>query len=127
MPKKITTPWPPQLHDSELAWLRDVAGKKIAVLGSGDNQVVFALAGMGALVTSVDISKRQIEIARSRATALGLQVEFVQADVVDLSMLADATFDIVYTGGHVAVWVSDLRRYYAEAARILKPGGLLTV
>jgi SAM-dependent methyltransferase len=27
----------------------------------------------------------------------------------------------------VAVWVSDLRRYYAEAARILKPGGLLIV
>ena len=127
MPKKITTPWPPQLHDSELAWLRDVAGKKVAVLGSGDNQVVFALAGMGAVVTSIDISQQLIEIARSRAAALGLQVAFVRADVVDLSVLGDAAFDTVYTGGHVAVWVSDLRRYYGEAARILKPDGLLIV
>jgi len=55
------------LHAAELAWLRDIAGKKLAVLGSGDNQVVFALAGMGAVVTSVDISEQQIEIARSRA------------------------------------------------------------
>src|SRR5215471_11031463 len=66
MPKKITTPWLPQLHDSELAWLRDVAGKKVAVLGSGDNQVVFALAGMGAVVTSIDISQQLIEIALTR-------------------------------------------------------------
>jgi SAM-dependent methyltransferase len=115
------------LHPAELAWLRHSAGKKVAVLGSGDNQVVFALAGLGAAVTSVDISERQIEVGRSRAAILGLQVDFVQADVVDLSVLGDAAFDAVYTGGHVAVWVSDLRRYYGEAARILKPDGLLVV
>ena len=58
---------------------------------------------------------------------LGLNVTFVRADVVDLSCLGDATFDLVYTGGHVALWVSDLQRYYGEAARILKPNGLLIV
>lgn len=111
------------LHTTERTWLRDVAGKKVAVLGSGDNQVVFALVGMGATVTTVDISERQIEIGRLRATELGLKVDFVQADVVDLLALGDATFDVVYTGGHVAVWVSDLRRYYGEAVRILKADG----
>jgi ubiquinone/menaquinone biosynthesis C-methylase UbiE len=115
------------LHSAELKWLSEIAGKGVAVLGSGDNQVVFALAGMGAKVTSVDISEQQIEIARNRAGSLGLQVEFVHADVVELTSLNDETFDVVYTGGHVAVWVSDLRRYYGEAARILKPGGLLMV
>jgi len=97
------------------------------VLGSGDNEVVFALAGMGALVTSVDFSQRQLEIARSRAKSLGLGVTFLQADVTDLSALVDQSFDLVYTGGHVAVWVSDLKRYYAEAGRILKPGALFIV
>jgi SAM-dependent methyltransferase len=111
----------------ELKWLRDVGGKSIAVLGSGDNQVVFALSGMGAKVTSIDISEQQLDVARSRAAALGLNVTFFRADVVDLSCLGDATFDLVYTGGHVAVWVSDLQRYYGEAARILRPDGLLIV
>jgi SAM-dependent methyltransferase len=115
------------LHPAELKWLRNVSGKHIAVLGSGDNQVVFALAGLGADVTSVDISEQQIEVARRRAEILGLPVTFVRTDVVDLSGLEDAAFDIVYTGGHVAVWVSDLKRYYGEAARILKPGGLLII
>jgi SAM-dependent methyltransferase len=115
------------LHSAELKWLGDVAGKSVAVLGSGDNQVVFALSGLGAKVTSVDISEEQLNVARGRAAALGLQVDFVRADVVDLSSLCDDTYDIVYTGGHVAVWVSDLQRYYLEAVRILKPAGLLIV
>ena len=115
------------LHSAELKWLKDVTGKSIAVLGSGDNQVVFALFGMGAKVTSIDISEQHLEVARNRAAALGLNVTFVQADVVDLSCLSDETFDLAYTGGHVAVWVSDLQRYYGEAARVLKSDGLLVV
>lgn len=115
------------LHSAELKWLGGIVGKRVAVLGSGDNQVVFALSGLGAQVTSVDISEQQIEVARRRAAVLGLEVEFVQGDVVDLSTLGDERFDVVYTGGHVAIWVSDLRRYYGEAARILRPDGLLIV
>ena len=38
-------------------------------------------------------------------------------------MLKDASFDLVYTGGHMSVWISDITRYYAESVRILKPGG----
>jgi SAM-dependent methyltransferase len=115
------------LHPAELKWLHDVAGKRVAVLGSGDHQAAFALAGLGAGVTSVDISERQIEIGRQCAAKLGLQVDFVRADAIDLAAFPDATFDIVYTGGHVAVWVADLRRYYEEGTRILKPDGLLIV
>ena len=74
-----------------------------------------------------DIAEQQLQVARRRAAELGLHVNFVRADVVDLSALRDEVYDVVYTGGHVAVWVSDLRRYYGEAARILKPGGRLIV
>src|SRR4051794_9283430 len=68
------------LSSAELKWLRHISGKTVAVLGSGDNVVVFALAGLGAQVTSVDFSIQQIKIAQARAKALRLQVEFVQAD-----------------------------------------------
>jgi SAM-dependent methyltransferase len=56
-----------------------------------------------------------------------LNVDFLRADIVDLSGLANSTFDVVYTGGHVAVWIADLQRCCAEAARILRPGGRLIV
>jgi SAM-dependent methyltransferase len=54
-------------------------------------------------------------------------MSFLRADVTDLSAIDSATFDVVYTGGHVAVWVSDLDTYYAEAGRILLPNGLFMV
>jgi len=112
------------LGEAERHYLAGVAGQRVCVLGSGDNQVVFALAGMGARVTSVDMSLNQLRVAEARARELGLAIDFVQADVTDLSMIADDAFDVVYTGGHVAVWVGDLNRFYAEALRILRPDGL---
>ena len=115
------------LDARELHWLGGVRGKTVAVLGSGDNKVVFALAGMGAHLTSVDISENQLAVARQRAAELGLAVEFRRADVTDLSALATGSFDLVYTGGHVAVWVSDLKKFYAEAVRILRAGGIFIV
>ena len=44
----------------------------------------------------------------------------MQADVTDLPVLADDSFGLVYTGGHVAVWVANIQQYYAEAGRIVK-------
>ena len=58
------------LRATELIWLQDIGGKKVAVLSSGDNQAAFAKAVMGAAATSVDISEQQIEVVRSPA-ALG--------------------------------------------------------
>lgn len=115
------------LSDRELEHMGDLHGKRVCVLGSGDNQVVFALAGLGATVTSVDISQNQLDVARRRARELDLQVSFLRADVTDLSTIDSATFDVVYTGGHVAVWVSDLDAYYAEAARVLRQDGLFII
>ena len=121
------------LDDIELRYLGDVSGRSVCVLGSGDNLVVFALAAAGARVTSVDISEVQLDIAAGRADELGLSITFHHADVTDLEGLGgpggpqDGGFDIVYTGGHVAVWVSDLNRYYGEGIRMLKPGGLFMV
>ena len=88
---------------------------------------MFALAGLGADVTSVDISEAQLDIARDRASQLGLTINLVRADVTDLAMLDNDSFDIVYTGGHIAVWVSDLPLFYRETARILRPSGLFVV
>ena len=48
-------------------YMGDMRGKRCCVLASGDNKAAFALAGMGAEVTSVDISQRQLDTASARA------------------------------------------------------------
>jgi len=111
----------------ELALLGDVAGKRACVLGSGDNLAVFALAGLGATVTSVDISEAQLAVARERAAVLGLAIRFVRCDAADLVGIEDASFDLVHVSRHVCGWIADLHGFFREATRVLAPGGLFLV
>ena len=75
----------------------------------------------------MDISEKQLEIARGRADVLGLDVSFLRSGVTNLVSVPDASFDAVYTGGHMSVWISDIRKYYSEAVRVLRPQGLFIV
>ena len=63
--------------EQELELVGAIEGQDVCVLGSGDNLAVFGFAGMGAQVTSVDISAEQLAVARKRATELGLSIKFV--------------------------------------------------
>jgi SAM-dependent methyltransferase len=97
-------------------------GKSVCVLGSGDNYAAFALAGCGALVTSVDISERQLDVAAGRAAQLGLVINFVRADASDLSVLPAGAFDLVTSSNGFFVWISDPGAVFRQAFRVLRPG-----
>ncbi len=102
---------------------RDLSGKKVCVVGSGDNYAVFALAGLGARVTSTDISERQLEIAEDRARHLGLEINFVRTDAAELDPLGTETFDLVCSTNGFFVWIADLAGVFGAINRVLKPGG----
>ncbi|MBN1667162.1 MAG: class I SAM-dependent methyltransferase [Anaerolineales bacterium] len=98
-------------------------GRQVLVIGSGDNYVAFALAGLGAQVTSSDISSRQLDVARQRAGQLGLKIEFVCADAANLEGIQDNTFDLVCSSNGLFVWIADPGQVFREVERVLKPGG----
>ena len=104
-------------------FMPSLQGKKVCVPSSGDNVAAFALHLLGAEVTSVDISEKQIANARKIAAANDWDMRFHCAGSMDLSVLADDAFDMVYTSNGVHVWISDLPRMYGHIRRILKPGG----
>lgn len=104
----------------------DVHGQTLLHLqcATGDETLSWAVAG--AMPTGVDISERQIEIAREQAAAAGLAAHFVAADVYELGAdLQQASFDLVYTGGGVLVWLPDIWRWAQIVAAALRPGGRL--
>lgn len=100
-----------------------LSNKKVCVIGSGDNMAAFALAGLGAEVTSTDISEERLATASRRAEQLGLSIAFLRSDAACQESLADSSFDIICSTNGFFVWVADLGAVFSEVARILKPGG----
>jgi SAM-dependent methyltransferase len=101
----------------------DLQGKKACVVGSGDNYVAFALAGMGASVTSTDISSQQLETARQRADQLGLAISFLQADAANLEKIEAEAYDLVCSSNGFFVWITQPGVVFNQIFRVLKPGG----
>ncbi len=106
------------------AWFPDLAGRAVLCLASGGGQQGPVLAAAGARVTVFDNSPRQLAQDRQVAEREGLDLVTVQGDMADLSVLADASFDLVF---HPVsnLFVADVRPVWREAYRVLRPGGTL--
>ncbi len=112
-----------QLPESELRILGDVNGKDVLELGCGAAQWSILLAGLGARPVGVDNSARQLEHAREALAASGLDFPLVHAAAESVP-LPDASFDIVFAD-HGANRFADPYAWVPEAARLLRPRGLL--
>lgn len=79
----------------------------------------------GCKVTAIDLTPEYVEAANWLNGLVGLDslIETREADVTDLPF-ADESFDIVVSQ-HVQMNVADKERLYAEAFRVLAPGGRL--
>ncbi|MBV9280355.1 MAG: class I SAM-dependent methyltransferase [Chloroflexi bacterium] len=107
-----------------VAAMGEVAQKRLLHLMCATGEDTLSWAVLGAHAVGIDISERQIAIARQRAAEAGLSVRFEAADVGDLpAEFARHTFDCVYTGGGVLVWIPDLARWAAAIAAALTPAG----
>lgn len=104
-------------------FIGDLAGKQVCVIGSGDNYAAFALAGMGAIVTSTDISQGQLRVAERRAQELELDIQFVGTDAVDLASRGKAEFDLVCSTNGFFVWIAEPGRVFSAVYEVLKRGG----
>jgi ubiquinone/menaquinone biosynthesis C-methylase UbiE len=76
-------------------------------------------------LTGIDLSPEMLEQARARACALGRPTELWEADAHELPF-PDGTFDTVVCT-YALCSIHDDRRAIAEMARVLAPGGRLTL
>ena len=112
-----------QLPEDELRILGDVDGLDVLELGCGAAQWSILLAGRGARMTALDNSARQLEHAREALATAGLDFPLVHASAEAIP-LPDESFDVVFCD-HGALTFADPYRAVPEAARLLRPGGLL--
>jgi len=108
----------------DLGLFGDLDGKQAIELGCGGAQFGIALSKAGAEVTGVDISETQLAYARDLAAKHGEDIDLIEASVTDMPMVADASYDLAFSA-FAFQWVKDLQSCFAEAHRVLKPGGRL--
>ena len=111
----------------QVAFLGDLAGKRLLDLGCGDGCELVALARLGAEATGVDNSPVQLAAAQRTADALGVRVRLVEADFLRLPEdLLRGEFDAVFSS-HATAWIGDLDRWFAAVRRALVPGGVFVL
>lgn len=104
----------------------EMAGREVLLLASGGGQQSAAFALLGAKVTVVDLSDKQLERDQQAAAHYGFDIRTVQADMRDLSLLEADAFDLVYHP-YALNFVPDAREVFAQVARVLRPGGMYYV
>jgi ubiquinone/menaquinone biosynthesis C-methylase UbiE len=99
-------------------------------LGCGTGRLALPLAQAGYWVVGVDLSAAMLRVLGEKATAAGVAVERVQANLVELGGLDDAAFDyaacLFSTLGMIGGG-AERRRVLAHAYRVLRPGGVLVL
>ncbi|NQU26459.1 MAG: class I SAM-dependent methyltransferase [Candidatus Nealsonbacteria bacterium] len=105
-------------------WFPALTDAAALCLASGGGQQGPILAAAGAKVTVLDASLRQLEQDQLAAERDGLTLETVEGDMADLSVFADAIFDLIV---HPCsnCFVPDARPVWRECFRVLRPGGIL--
>jgi arsenite methyltransferase len=114
-------------HHLDLGGLQP--GEEVLDLGSGSGTDVFCaavLVGEPGHVVGVDITDEQLnKAARLRDREGFTQLELVEAHIEELPF-GDASFDVVLSNG--VINLSPFKgRVFAEAARVLRPGGRLAI
>jgi ubiquinone/menaquinone biosynthesis C-methylase UbiE len=99
--------------------LGDVGGRDVLELGCGAAQWSIALAALGARVTGLDVSQRQLAHARRRDA----HVPLVHANGEQLPFAVDA-FDIVFCD-HGALSFCEPTAILSEINRVIRPDGTL--
>ena len=102
----------------------DPAGKRVADIGCGGGIYSQAWHALGAEVVGVDFSEQMVAAAREQAAGLS-RISFQQGDATATGLPA-ASKDIVFERALIH-HLKDYKACFAEARRVLVPGGSLIV
>jgi SAM-dependent methyltransferase len=102
------------------------ATPRLLDLGCGTGRLLVAAGQRGWPVVGVDLSADMLAVARDKARVANVPVELLQANLADLDMLADGSFDLVaclFSTLGMVIGQEIRQRVLQHSFRVLRPGG----
>jgi SAM-dependent methyltransferase len=116
----LLTPTKSVPHD----WFLPFGDCKILGLASGGGQQMPIFAALGADVTVLDYSDRQLESERLVSKREGYNIRIVKSDMTNPLPFKDGEFDLIFSPVSF-VYVEKIEPIFKECHRILRDGGVL--
>lgn len=101
------------------------AGVDVLDVACGAGNAAIPAARAGARVTGLDLVPELLEAGRERATAAGVEVDWVEGDAEELPFEAGAFDRVFSTFGHM--FAPRHRRTADEMARVCRAGGVIAI
>jgi 2-polyprenyl-6-hydroxyphenyl methylase/3-demethylubiquinone-9 3-methyltransferase len=104
---------------------RPLEGLRILDIGCGGGLLAEPLARLGARVTGVDASEKNIKTAKTHAQLMGLEIDYRHGSA-ELLAAAGENFDAVMNM-EVVEHVTDPAAFLAACGALVRPGGMMVV
>jgi SAM-dependent methyltransferase len=98
-------------------------GMRVLDVAAGTGNASIPAAGAGATVTASDLTPELLEAGRARAEAVGIELDWVEADAETLPF-GDESFDVVMSSIG-AMFAPHHRAVAGELVRVCRPGGTI--
>jgi len=105
-------------------WFPELTGLKVLCLASGGGQQAPIFAALGAEVTLLDASPKQLAQDEYVAKREDLTSRIVECDMANLKAFGDDSFELIFNPPST-MFVPELAPIWSECYRVLSAGGLL--
>src|SRR5919109_591363 len=119
--KKFDRTYAAYAHSEELLRFRERKGKSVLEIGCGIGIDAAEFARHGAQVTTLDLSPKNIELAKKYFSYNNLKGNLLVGNAEAMEF-DDNTFDVVVAIG-VFIYTPDTQKAIDEVLRVVKPGG----
>jgi SAM-dependent methyltransferase len=117
----------PLLNDLIRKEVGDVRGKSLVHLLCHIGTDTLSWALLGAQVTGIDISSESLKYARQLAQRMGIEADFIEADIMDVKDKVNSKYDIAFSSTGVLCWIPDIRRYAQTVRHLLNDTGFFYI